>query len=254
MASQARALSVIRWSAWTPGLATPEAWCRALSDPNAWPPSAVDEAAVPPLSEVPPMVRRRIDPLGRAALQVAYGAQAGEAPETLASTPVVFASRWGELDRSLALLQCLAQSQPLSPTAFSHAVHNAIPALYSIQRAITAPVSAVSAGRFSLEAAWIEAVTLIAEGAPRVLVVAAEAPLPSPYAPSVWEPLRGLGLLLKAAEAGEDAIVLRPKEVDLAEGVKSASPFPPDVAALRFLLGWAPERAWCQGLWCWSRE
>src|SRR5688572_25941288 len=99
--------SVETWSAYAPGVAEPEwpAWARA-----PWPPRGDD---VPPLAEMAPMQRRRVDRLGRMALQVAWRCQPdGDA------CPQVFASRHGDLGRTYAMLGDLARDEALSPTHF----------------------------------------------------------------------------------------------------------------------------------------
>lgn len=123
------------------------------------------------------MMRRRIDRLGRMACQVAYWCH-----EPREDVPVVFASRYGDATRSLALLGDLAQGQPLSPTGFGLSVHNAVAALYSMARGDTANSVVVAAGRATVAAALTEAAGLLADGAPEVLVVYYESPLPADYA------------------------------------------------------------------------
>ncbi|MFH7044934.1 beta-ketoacyl synthase chain length factor [Paucibacter sp. JuS9] len=235
---------VRRWAAWAPGLQTQEAWNTWLAAP-AWPLPAAE--AVAPLAEVPAMTRRRIDPLGRAALQVAWWAQ-GEAP----TGPVVFASRWGEILRSVALLRQLQAGEPLSPTAFSLSVHNASSAVYSIARGDTANYAAVSAGPASAAAGVCEAIGLLADGAPQVLVVSVETELPEPYQSFEQHPgpLRAWAALLEPAERGLSLQALAgelPDQPDL---------LPPDLATLRFLAGEMPQ--WRQasptGGWQWSRH
>jgi len=44
---------------------------------------------------------------------------------------MVFASRHGEADRTLAILQDLAAGAEVSPTLFSMSVHNSVPGLWS---------------------------------------------------------------------------------------------------------------------------
>lgn len=122
------------------------------------------------------MVRRRVERLGRVALQATYWGQADAAP-----CPIVFASRRGDVNRSLQLLGQLAASEPLSPAAFSTSVHNAIGALYSIASAHTGAYTAVSAGEETVEAAFVEALGLLADGEPAVLVVVYDEPMPAPY-------------------------------------------------------------------------
>lgn len=237
---------VRRWAAWAPGLQTQEAWGAWLAAP-AWPlPAGEGQAA---LAEVPAMTRRRIDPLGRAALQVAWWVQ-GQAP----TGPVVFASRWGEIARSVALLRELARGEPLSPTAFSLSVHNASSAVYSIARGDTANYAAVSAGPASAAAGVCEAVGLLAQGAPQVLVVSVEAELPEPYQHFEQHPgpMRAWAVLLEPAERG---LRLRATAPDAGAGADDAS-LPPDLATLRFLAGAAPQwrQPGPQGGWCWSRH
>jgi hypothetical protein len=251
---------VRHWSAWSPGLPTPEAWDDWLAAP-VWPLPAGEGQA--PLTEVPAMTRRRIDALGRAALQVAWWAQ-GDVP----TGPVVFASRWGEIARSVALLRQLCQGEALSPTAFSLSVHNASGALYSIARGDMANYTAISAGPASATAAVCEAVGLLTSGAPTVLVVSVETELPEPY--QAFEPhpgpLRAWAVVLEAAEQGLRLAAAPPAAADAAYAAAAAaadadadadaSALPADVATLRFLLGDEPswQQPGAQGSWQWSRH
>ena len=230
------------WAAWAPGLSTQAAWRDWLAAPFE-----LKGELAPPLAEMPAMMRRRIDPLGRVALQSAYSAQ-GEA----LGGPVVFASRWGEMARSVGLLEQLAAAEPLSPTAFSLSVHNAISALYSIARKDSANYVAVSAGDHSAEAGFTEALGLLADGAERVLVVVFDAPLPDCYArfrptgewpfSHAWAVMLGtsrdgtgfsLGTVAPPVDAPDDAL-------------------PAGLRPLQFLLGNAPD--WQRGNWRWSRH
>jgi hypothetical protein len=126
---------------------------------------------------MPAMMRRRIDRLGRLACQVAYWCQ-----RDAASCPLVFASRYGDAQRSLTLLGDLVTQQPLSPAGFALSVHNAISALFSIARGDVNHAVVVTAGRATAQAALVEASALLADGAQEVLVVFYEAPLPDAYA------------------------------------------------------------------------
>lgn len=234
---------VRRWAAWSPGLPTPEAWEAWLAAPT-WPLPAGDGHA--PLNEVPAMTRRRIDPLGRAALQVAWWAQ-GDVP----TGPVVFASRWGEIARSVTLLRQLCRGEALSPTAFSLSVHNASSAQYSIARGDTANYTAISAGAGSAAAGLCEAVGLLAAGAPEVLVVSVDAELPEPY--QAFEthpgPLRAWAVVIEAASPGLRLAAAPPAADD-------AQPLPADLATLAFLLGRSArwDQRSTQGSWTWSRH
>lgn len=141
---------ILRWAAWAPGLSTCEAW---LSWARA--PVPLVGADVPGLTELPPMVRRRIDKLGRLVTHVAWSLQ-GESR----GTPIVFASRHGDSSRVLDTQLEIARESPLSPAAFALSVHNAIGGQYSVLRQDTAHVSAVANGLFTLEAGLLEALTL----------------------------------------------------------------------------------------------
>jgi hypothetical protein len=228
---------VNRWAAWAPGLADPSAWAGWLAAPDL---AALAGEATPLLAELPAMTRRRIDPLGRAALQAAFWAQ-GDAE----TGPVVFSSRWGEIARSVGLLQQLAQGEPLSPTAFSLSVHNASSAVYSIARGDTANYSALSAGPHSAAAAVSEALGLLADSASSVLVVSVEAALPAPYErfEARCLPMRAWAALL---EAGGD-VSLTTQAVD-----DTPTALPADLAVLQLLTGHAAELQ--QGRWRWSRH
>lgn len=165
---------LLDWSAYADGLTHRDDWLRWAEGFPQLPRATVQ--TVPALAEMPAMMRRRVDRLGRLACQVAYWCEAAE------GAPMVFASRYGDATRSLALLGDLVQGQPLSPTGFGLSVHNAVSALYSIAQGHTGNTVVVAAGRASVAAALTEAAALLADGAPEVLVVFYEAPLPGQYA------------------------------------------------------------------------
>jgi hypothetical protein len=162
---------ILEWSAYADGLTRHDDWLRWAKGFPQLPRPLVE--TVPPLMEMPAMMRRRVDRLGRLACQVAYWCQAP------AGAPMVFASRYGDATRSLALLGDLVQGQPLSPAGFGLSVHNAVSALYSIAQGHTDNTVVVAGGRASVAAALTEAAALLADGAPEVLVVYYEAPLPA---------------------------------------------------------------------------
>jgi 3-oxoacyl-(acyl-carrier-protein) synthase len=166
---------VIDWAAYADGLTNRQDWVEWARAPSAFPASCV--AQVPALPDMPAMMRRRVDRIGRLACQVAYWCQSSDG-----SIPMVFASRYGDAHRSLALLGDLVGGMPVSPAGFALSVHNAVAALYSIARGDTGNAMVVSAGRATATAALVEAAALIASGEPEVLVVCYEAPLPGHYA------------------------------------------------------------------------
>ncbi len=243
MRTQGVSFSVARHAAWAPGLTTPEAWA-------AWAqaPFAIDAGAEPGVRQMPPMLRRRAGFLGKMALEVAY-ACLGERH----GVPTVFCSRHGEAARAIALLADLALGNLLSPTAFGMAVHNANAGLFSIARAERANHIALAAGASTIEHAVIEACGLLADGAPMVLLVGADCPLPPTFAvfqecdeqPHAWAWLM--------VPAGADPISLTWAAGGAGE---AASAIPAGLAILRFFLGGEQqlERVVQQRRWCWMRH
>lgn len=174
-----RSFCIRDWSAYAAGLEDRQAWLDWAQRP--WLPQG---DATPKLMQMPPMHRRRVEKLGRMALQVAYWSQSAAD----AGWPLVFASRHGDLGRTYAMLQELARGQALSPTHFGLSTHNAIAAQYSIARGLPDNYLAVSAGACSAEAALVEAQGLLADGANDVLVVNYDSALPADYAVFADEP------------------------------------------------------------------
>lgn len=155
-----------QWSAWAPGRLT-----------NA------EASPVPPLEFLPAMQRRRLSALARVCFHVCWQVIPPEQPCGL-----VFCSRHGETQRTLDMLNAINLQEPVSPTAFSHSVHNAIPALLSIARHdITEQVTIAQQGQDGLGAAFLEAGLMLASGSvSQVVVICCDEPLPAlfkPYAP-----------------------------------------------------------------------
>lgn len=157
--------------AWAPGITTPAEW-------NDWHRGtrSIDSTGEPALQQMQPLLRRHAGRLGRFACSPAYDAL-GDKREL----PVVFASRYGEVSRSVDLLSSLAANEELSPASFGLSVHNAITGLFSMARKETANTIALAAGDESAEYGMIEACGLIAQGEPEVLLVVADVPLPPVY-------------------------------------------------------------------------
>jgi hypothetical protein len=125
---------------------------------------------------------RRASRPDRAALRVALDCSEGRT-----ELPTVFASRHGEVRRSVELLDSLARSRPCSPAQFGLSVHNVAAGLFSIARADRSAATSLAAGTDSLPMAVLEAVGILREGAPEVLVVMYDEPVPSPFEPYVAE-------------------------------------------------------------------
>jgi hypothetical protein len=163
--------SLTRMAAWVPGIESSDEW-REWARGERVP---VGES-LPSLPQMPATLRRHAGPIGRLACDVAYRALDGAT-----DVPLVFCSRYGEAARSVGLLSELARGELLSPTAFSLSVHNAAAGLFSIARRDSANSIAISAGEASAALGVIEACGLLAEGAPRVLIVAVDGVLPDVF-------------------------------------------------------------------------
>lgn len=127
------------------------------------------------LDAIPAMQRRRLSPLAKLALHGALTALDGQHVDY-----IVWASRYGDEQKTLDILQDVLKQQPPSPTQFSTSVHNAIAGLYSILCQDATPST-------SLSCEWTEAlieayaVLKTRAGTAQVLVVAYDQALPSVY-------------------------------------------------------------------------
>ena len=129
---------------------------------------------------------RRGQPTVHVAFDEATAILAGDALQSLAFDVLANAPQPSE--RRVAMLAELARDEPLSPTQFGLSTHNAIAAQYSIGRMLHGNYLAVSAIRATPEAAVIEALGLLADGAPAVLVVVYDDAVPVDYDAFVDEP------------------------------------------------------------------
>jgi hypothetical protein len=236
--------AIADWAAVAPGLAARSDWQAWARSP--WPPEGTLEARV---EAMPAMQRRRLNALGRAAAQVAW-----ECHASAGGSPVVFASGHGDAQRCLHLLKEFAASGAASPTDFALSVHNAIGAMYSITRGDRANYSSVAGGPASAAAGVVEACALLADGAPEVLLVCYDAPLPGEYAAFQREPAAAYAWAWRIVAAPEHGPHLSLAWQPGGEDDTGALPF--GLEALRFAVGdSAASRASRAGTcWTWSRH
>ncbi len=117
----------------------------------------------PDLSHVKPMQRRRLSKSARNVFSLLKNFD-------LKDTPVVFSSKYGELNRCYDLLQTLSQDEDISPTSFSLSVHNAISSQYAIFSQNTNEISAISSQN-SLEYAILDGYLKLNENKHQVLII-----------------------------------------------------------------------------------
>lgn len=170
--SSAVRFSVTAEAAWAPGAQDYETWQKWAHGGFS-----ISTGPSPKLLSMPAMQRRRVGPLGRMALEVAF-----ECLGDRADVPTVFCSAHGEVSRSVELLSALAADEPLSPASFGLSVHNAAAGMLSIARHDKANNIALSARRDTVEHGVIEACGLLADGEAAVLLVVYDSPLPAIYA------------------------------------------------------------------------
>ncbi|MBQ0711633.1 MAG: beta-ketoacyl synthase chain length factor [Porticoccus sp.] len=158
--------SVSEWSGWRSGL--PESYREDLV--------GLTVSEVPDVGAIPPILRRRLNMLGRAcASEVLKHIPADT------DIPIVYCSQHGDIERTLHVLESLVAKEAVSPVHFSLAVHNAICGVISIQAGNRASVSALSAGQQGLVPVLLEAIGMLVPGVNRVLCVICDVPLPEIY-------------------------------------------------------------------------
>jgi hypothetical protein len=225
--------SVASSAAWAPQIETRDAWLAWAFDHEV-----VAGRSTPCVEAMPSILRRRAQCLG-----------------ARTDIPTIFSSRHGEAARSADLLLDLAAGAALSPTSFSLSVHNAAGGLFSIARGDRASNMALAAGVSTVEHGVIEACGLISEGAPAVLLVVYDCPLPALYSdfedcdeqPYAWawliESAAGEVLSLRC-EPGSDVSPSRAKRM------------PAGLEILRFFLrkDSALDRVCDKRRWLWSRH
>lgn len=147
----------------------------------------------PALPQVPAMTRRRLSRMTKIAFEVALTTAVVDQ-----QISTIFASRHGDLHKTLNLLQQLAANEALSPSQFALSVHNAISGQYSIYSNNRADSNAIAAGADSLHYALLEAAARFATepDLSELLVVYADEPVPQPYQPFCADPSRAIGLAL----------------------------------------------------------
>lgn len=165
--------NIDKWLALSPGLITPESWLVWSENGCQWP----EELTPPPVHLIKPMMRRRMSSLSKLALQAALDISTEESIDY-----IIFASRHGELTRTIKLIEDIMKGEDASPMAFSQSVHNTAAGLFTISANRATPVTSLAAVESSLHHALIEAAIYLQENPQhRVLIVDFDEPLPTPY-------------------------------------------------------------------------
>ena len=212
---QTIALAVQKWAAWAPGLTDSRSWHSWANGENT-----IAGPAQPDVRFVSPMMRRRLSNLGRMAFRTAVDCLDEDEPPTA----YVFCSRYGEYNRSFGILKDLAANEPVSPAAFSVSVHNTSASLFAIEMKDTAQINAISGGETTLEAAFIEAWSLLNDdAASTVLLVYHDEPLPDLYRNQKTTVVNSaaFAMLLRRSDTAQTRIGLALSWVQLKHGAKT---------------------------------
>ena len=188
------------------------------------------------VEQTPPQIlRRRVSPVGQAALRAAWALPHRD------TARYVFASRHGEHDRTLAMLDAQMAGDGPSPADFSLGVHNALAGLLSLAAGNRAGHTALAAGVDSFACGLIEAACSLAEPPHEpVILVYFDAALPGfyPHTPPAAEAPLALAMTLVASH---DA----PLRIEMA--IEPRHPAAPEGAAapafLRFIRTGTPVSA-----------
>lgn len=234
------------WAAWAPELEGQAAWQDWANAPS---PLGVEGS--PAARFLPAMLRRRCSPLARMMLTAAF--ECCEEAD-LSNVATVFASRHGNINESVGMFDRLARQQPLSPTRFSHTVHNAQAGLFSIAAGNRQASSSLSAGEETFACGFLEAVTFLERQPERpVLLVMADAPLCDTFAPLVQEASAAYAVAFLLEAAPETGGV----KLGFEANTQSEQPanWPDALEFLRWHLGDASRLALPSGArrWVWER-
>ena len=251
------------WAAFAPGMASAGQWKNWAIEPR-WP--RLDAApALAPVAGMPALLRRRLGPLGRMAAQVAF-----ECLHSKPEMPVIFSSRYGDVVRSLDLLGDYSRGDRVSAADFALSVHNSIGAVISISRNDAGHYSSVAGGETSAAAGLVEAVGLLDDGAPQVMLVHYDTCLPGDHAAFADEPFAGgdgdgdgdgdggyaWAWCLSLPRAGDACLSLRFSGPDAGGRPATPTQLPFGLDALRFALSDDRSREWSSRgrRWTWRRH
>ena len=104
------------------------------------------------LSQIPMMMRRKLSPAGKIALSTILRCFDGE------DVRLVYASRYGELERVVKLIKQEHEENEISPAGFSFSVHNSTIGLFSLINNLHSSYNSIAAGEESFSAGLLDAV------------------------------------------------------------------------------------------------
>lgn len=187
---------------WGPGL---EGWSASRPILTGEQPYTARESPPPTAAVLSPTERRRAGIVTRLALAVAREAVEMSALPA-AGLRSVFGSASGDGIVIHAILEALANGDPVSPTQFHNSVHNAPAGYWSIGTGSAQPVTCLGCHDDTFAAALLKAMAEVRIERVPVLLCVYDVPLPAPL--DLKYPIAapfGTGLVLSPVEAGTDA-------------------------------------------------
>lgn len=160
------------WQAWAPGISKANDWFQYATDNLT-----IDTSQKPDVSFLPVMFRRKLSPLSR---MIFYTMHMLEQEIGTISCPMVLATRHGELDISLDLIQAEMSESTFSPAKFSMSVHNSPVGFLSIRNGNKMANTAISAGSKTLEMGLYECMAML-ENNSQCLLIYADQPIAEVY-------------------------------------------------------------------------
>ncbi|EKO3403116.1 beta-ketoacyl synthase chain length factor [Vibrio fluvialis] len=203
---QFMSFNIDAWSANAQGIHQCDEW-KSWSQDGIWPEGPIE------VGLIPPMMRRRMSPLSKLAVQTALSLMNEHAVDYL-----VFSSRHGELHRSAELVKEILHGEEASPMNFSQSVHNTAAGLSTIASKQAIPVTSIVAGDNTFHSALTEAWLYLCEHPEqRVLLVDFDLPLPQAYQEFEDKQFSGyaLGLVLSAGDQWNVTGLAATSEVDI---------------------------------------
>lgn len=106
------------------------------------------------LSSIPMNMRRKLSPVGKIAMSTmldCYG-------ENSDDIKLVYASRYGELERVVKLIKQEHEENEISPTGFSFSVHNSTVGLFSLLKKIYSSYNSIAGGEETFSVGLLDAI------------------------------------------------------------------------------------------------
>lgn len=160
------------------------------------------------LKQIPASTRRRLSSYAKV-MMTAILELGGRHPQ-LKETPVILATRHGDLHRTEKLLRELVRREILSPTQFALSVNNAVLGQYSMAADNRQAMTTLSAGEQTYPLGWLEAISQLQSEAKQVLLVYADEVPPAVYSEQVQSPVKNFAhAVLLDRENGQELILDR---------------------------------------------